>query len=85
MIAIAKTARDDPPSIIVRVEDPAAHLGWTLRRLEEGYRVLVETRATSIDGARRMLLGVDAGPRADAWLGVFPALALVEGVLSPAG
>lgn len=55
-------------AIVLRVEDPSPWLGWLLRRVEEGHRVLVETAATTADGARRILLGVAAGPRAEAWL-----------------
>lgn len=54
--------------IVLRVEDPSPWLGWLLRRVEEGQRVLVETAATTSEGARRILLGVTAGPRAEAWL-----------------
>lgn len=54
--------------IVLRIEDPSPWLGWLLRRVEEGQRVLVETAATTVDGARRILLGVDASPRAEAWL-----------------
>ena len=50
------------------LEDPSERLGWILRRLEEGARVIVETRALSLEGARRVLLGVNASPRAEAWL-----------------
>ncbi|NVB43175.1 hypothetical protein G6O69_35455 [Pseudenhygromyxa sp. WMMC2535] len=79
--AIVLDERDDPREVwtrlrtmpvgaivIVRREDPSALLGWILRRLEEGYRVFLETRARSPEGARRVLLGLDAGPRAEAWL-----------------
>jgi hypothetical protein len=54
--------------IVLRIEDPSPWLGWLLRRVEEGQRVIVETAATTVDGARRILLGVDASPRAEAWL-----------------
>lgn len=54
--------------IVLRVEDPSPWLGWLLRRVEEGHRVMVETAASSVEGARRILLGVDAGRRAEAWL-----------------
>jgi hypothetical protein len=55
-------------AVLLRVEDPSAWLGWLLRRVEEGHRVLVETGATSPAGARRILLGVAATERAEAWL-----------------
>lgn len=54
--------------IVLRFEDPSPWLGWLLRRVEEGHRVIVETAATSLDGARRILLGMSAGQRAEAWL-----------------
>jgi hypothetical protein len=54
--------------VIVRCEDPSTLLDGILRRLEEGYRVFVETRARTVLGARRMLLGVSASDRAERWL-----------------
>lgn len=54
--------------VIVRREDPSTLLDGILRRLEEGYRVFVETRARTVAGARRMLLGVSATDRAERWL-----------------
>jgi len=54
--------------VVVAREDPSAILGWILRRLEEGYRVFIETRASSAEGARRILLGVGASERAERWL-----------------
>jgi hypothetical protein len=55
-------------TIVMRIEDPSPWLGWLLRRVEEGQRVLVESAATSAEGARRVLLGTSAGARAEAWL-----------------
>ncbi len=65
-----RLAADSPPgsTFVVRLEDPSACLGWMLRRLEEGARVVVETRARTLEGARRILRGVAAGPRAERWL-----------------
>ncbi|MBK8265853.1 MAG: hypothetical protein IPK80_31560 [Nannocystis sp.] len=54
--------------IVVAVEDPSAWLPWILRRAEEGRRILIETRAMTHEGARRVLLGVAASSRAEAWL-----------------
>ncbi len=54
--------------LIVRAEDPSPWLGWLLRRVEEGRRVIVETDARTPAGARRILLGVGATPRAELWL-----------------
>jgi hypothetical protein len=54
--------------VIVRCEDPSVLLDGILRRLEEGYRVFVETRARTVEGARRMLLGITATDRAERWL-----------------
>jgi len=54
--------------LIVRAEDPSSWLAWLLRRVEEGRRVIVETEALTPAGARRILLGVGASPRAELWL-----------------
>lgn len=59
----------DGAALIVDLEDPSPWLAWLLRRVEEGRRVLVETRATTPAGARRILLGVGATERAEHWLG----------------
>lgn len=59
---------------LVRLEDPSRCLGWLLRRLEEGARVVVETRARTAAGARRSMLGIDATPHAEAWLDAHPQL-----------
>jgi hypothetical protein len=61
-------ALEEGAVVVVAVEDPSRWLPWILRRVEEGMRVLIETRATTQDGARRVLLGVDATARAEAWL-----------------
>ena len=60
--------RDEETTYLVRLEDPSLRLGWMLRRLEEGGSVIVETRARTFEGARRILLGMISSPRADAWL-----------------
>lgn len=62
--------RELPPGaiVVVRCEDPSTLLDGILRRLEEGYRVFVETRARTVEGARRMLLGISATDRAERWL-----------------
>lgn len=73
--------RDIPPdqlTVIVVLDDPSTHLGWILRRLEEGSRILVETRATSPAGARRILLGIEAHGRAEVWLDSHEQVALVR-------
>lgn len=54
--------------VVLTQEDPSETLDWLLRRLEEGYRVFLETRARTPDGARRILLGVGATDRAERWL-----------------
>ena len=54
--------------LVIQLEDPSRLLGWILRRLEQGYRVLVETRAQTSAGGRRVLLGVAASERAERWL-----------------
>ena len=62
-------AEDDPGgTYVIRLDDPSRCLGWMLRRLEEGARIVVETRALTMEGARRTLLGVSASPRAETWL-----------------
>jgi hypothetical protein len=62
--------RELPPGaiVVVRCEDPSTLLDGILRRLEEGYRVFVETRARTVEGARRILLGISATDRAERWL-----------------
>jgi hypothetical protein len=58
----------DGAALLVDLEDPSPWLAWLLRRVEEGRRVLIETRATTPAGARRIVLGVAATPRAEEWL-----------------
>ncbi len=55
---------------LVRMEDPSRCVSWLLRRLEEGARVVVEGRAQSAAGARRVLLGAEATPHLVDWLDV---------------
>jgi hypothetical protein len=69
--------------VIIRREDPSSMLGWILRRLEEGYRVFVETRARTVEGARRILLGVSATDRAERWLDGQLALVIEPGEGGP--
>jgi hypothetical protein len=64
--------------IVLAVDDPSPWLGWILRRLEEGHRVLVDTHARSPEGARRTLLGLNSGPRAEPWLAAHAECALLE-------
>jgi hypothetical protein len=59
---------------LVRLEDPSRCLGWFLRRLEEGARIVVETRSRTAAGARRSLLGLEATPHVAAWLDAHPQL-----------
>ena len=68
----------DDLTVIMTVDDPSPHLGWILRRLEEGSRVLVESRATTPAGARRVLLGITAHERAETWLDAHEQVALVR-------
>lgn len=70
--------------IIVDREDPSALLGWILRRLEEGYRVFLESRARDPEGARRCLLGLDASERAEQWLSAQSELVVEPGDDGPA-
>jgi hypothetical protein len=62
----------------VCLEDPSVALGWILRRLEEGARVVVESRARTAPGARRILLGLAASDRAEGWLAVHPLVWFTE-------
>ena len=57
---------------LVRMEDPSRCVSWLLRRLEEGARVVVEGRARSAAGARRVLLGAEATPHLVEWLDAHP-------------
>lgn len=59
---------------LVRLEDPSRCLAWLLRRLEEGARVVVETRSRTAMGARRALLGVEATAHVTEWLDAHPQL-----------
>lgn len=76
----AASLHDLPPGsvAVLRVEDPSRWLAWCLRRLEEGYGVLVETRALSPGGAKRSLLGPGATVRAESWLGRHVVRSLIE-------
>ena len=65
--------------LIVRAEDPSPWLAWLLRRVEEGRRVIVETEALTPAGARRILLGVGASPRAELWLDAVRVLSATVG------
>ncbi len=65
--------------LIVRAEDPSPWLAWLLRRVEEGRRVIVETEALTPAGARRILLGVGASPRAELWLDAVRVLSATIG------
>jgi hypothetical protein len=69
--------------IVIRREDPSTLLGWILRRLEDGFRVLIETGARSGAGARRILLGTDASARAEAWLARHPQVVVEAGEGGP--
>lgn len=66
---LAEVTWSDPAgsTYVVRLEDPSPCLGWILRRLEEGARVIVETRALTAEGARRTLLGLHP-EAAERWL-----------------
>ncbi len=57
---------------LVRLEDPSRCLPWLLRRLEEGARLLVETRALSAAGSRRVMLGSEATQMLAQWLDAHP-------------
>ncbi|MEM7158938.1 MAG: hypothetical protein AAF799_39235 [Myxococcota bacterium] len=55
---------------LVRLEDPSRCLPWLLRRLEEGACLVIETRARTVEGARRVLLGAEASSHLVGWLDV---------------
>jgi len=65
-------------TFVVRIEDPSEVLGWALRRAEEGARVIIEIGARTAAGARRSLLGTNAGPAAAAWLDALTVQWLAE-------
>lgn len=65
-------------TLVVRRQDPSPILGWLLGRAEEGARVVIETRARTLVGARRILLGVSHGPHARAWLDAIPVYWISE-------
>lgn len=69
-----------PPEVtwLVRLEDPSRCLGFVLRRLEEGARVVVHTRACTGAGGLRSLLGTAAGPSGAHWLAAHPRRFLVR-------
>ena len=52
---------------LVRLEDPSRIAAWLLRRLEEGSRVIIETRARDLAGAKRTFVGLHGEP-AERWL-----------------
>ncbi len=53
---------------VIQAEDPSPFLGWMLRRVEEGSRVVVDTQASTGAGAERILLGINATQAAQSWL-----------------
>lgn len=61
-------------SFVIRLEDPSELLGWILRRIEEGARVLVEVASRTADGGRRVLLGVHHSSSGAAWIDAVPLL-----------
>lgn len=65
-------------AIVNRLEGPSELLGWALRRVEEGGRVIVEVHARSCDAARRVVLGVRHGSSAGEWLLAVPTFWLSE-------
>lgn len=70
-------------ALIVHIDDPSVLLGWILLRREEGFRVFVVTRAQRPEGARRVLMGLHANERIEAWVEAFPVVALVGGDYMP--
>ncbi|MBX7079729.1 MAG: hypothetical protein K1X88_11115 [Nannocystaceae bacterium] len=78
--AEAQSVRADTVGVafVLRLEDPSPLLGWALRRVEEGARVIVEVSARTPIGARRVLLGTGSAASADAWLSAVPCFWLDE-------
>ena len=76
---LAQVTWSDPvgSTYVVRLEDPSPWLGWILRRIEEGARVIVETRALTAQGARRTLLGLHPDP-AERWLDALASIWLAR-------
>jgi hypothetical protein len=67
--------------LIVRCEDPSRPFAWLMRRVEEGARVIVETRCTTVVGARRMFIGLLGAP-AERWLDAVPNFVFANGRLT---
>jgi hypothetical protein len=65
-------------AFVLRLDDPSELLGWALRRVEEGARVIVETAAKTPAGGRRVLLGVSHNATAIEWLASVPTFWLAD-------
>lgn len=62
---------------LVQLEDPSRIADWLLRRVEEGSRVIIETRARDLAGAKRMFVGLHGEP-AERWLAAHEVLWLAD-------
>lgn len=62
---------------LVQLEDPSRIAAWLLRRVEEGSRVIIETRARDLAGAKRMFVGLHGEP-AERWLAAHEVLWLAD-------
>jgi|GEM_PF-2010110 len=62
---------------LVQLEDPSRIAAWLLRRIEEGSRVIVETRARDLAGAKRMFVGMHGEP-AERWLAAHDVVWLAD-------
>ena len=62
---------------LVQLEDPSRIAAWLLRRVEEGSRVIIETRARDLAGAKRMFIGLHGEP-AERWLAAHEVLWLAD-------
>jgi hypothetical protein len=58
--------------VVIAAEDPSRYLGYVLRRLEQGMRVVVQTQSRTAEGARRVLLGMLANDHAERWMDQHP-------------
>jgi len=65
-------------AFVVRLDDPSELLSWSLRRAEEGARVIVEVSAKTPAGGRRVLLGISHGSTAIEWLAAVPTFWLAD-------
>ena len=76
--AIGRRFEGHLAAFVLRVDDPSELLGWSLTRVEEGGRVIVELGVRTADAGRRVLLGVRHGATAVEWLHAVPTFWVAE-------